>query len=182
MNDFPLFGDSFDICLKNIKRVLVRCEEINLVLCWDKWHYIVPEGIVLEHTISQKGIEVDKAKVTTIEKLPQPHQSRQFILFGTCRLLQNVIKDFSPIARHLTKLLEKDKLVQSPIMITPYWNLSFQLMCIASYFIVGAVLGQRNDKHFHPIYYTRRTLNDSQENYTTTKKKLLTVIFAFDKF
>ncbi|XP_076909979.1 uncharacterized protein LOC143567441 [Bidens hawaiensis] len=55
-------------------------------------------------------------------------------------------------------------------------------MCDASDFTVGAVLGQRKDKHFHPIYYESKTLNDAQENYTTTEKELLAVVFAFDKF
>ncbi|GKB54634.1 reverse transcriptase domain-containing protein [Tanacetum coccineum] len=62
------------------------------------------------------------------------------------------------------------------------WNVPFELMCDASDFAVGAVLGQRIDKKFKPIYYTSKTLNNAQEHYTTTKKELLAVIFCFDKF
>ena len=76
----------------------------------------------------------------------------------------------------------KDKLINAPIMTTPDWTLPFEIMCDASDFAVGAVLGQRKEKHFHPIYYASKTLNDAQENYTTTEKELLAVVFAFEKF
>ncbi|GKC38603.1 reverse transcriptase domain-containing protein [Tanacetum coccineum] len=67
-------------------------------------------------------------------------------------------------------------------MIKPYWSLPFEIMCDASDYAVGAVLGQRIDKHFKSIHYARKTMNEAQENYTTTKKELLAVVFAFDKF
>ncbi|XP_021986441.1 uncharacterized protein LOC110882826 [Helianthus annuus] len=76
----------------------------------------------------------------------------------------------------------KEQLMSAPILISPDWNLPVELMCDASDYAVGAVLGQRKDKHFHPIYYASKTLNDAQENYTTTEKELLAVVFAFDKF
>ncbi|KAD4983021.1 hypothetical protein E3N88_19692 [Mikania micrantha] len=76
----------------------------------------------------------------------------------------------------------KERLVSAPILVVPDWSLPFELMCDASDQAVGAVLGQRRDKHFHPIYYASKTLNDAQENYTTTEKELLAVVFAFDKF
>ncbi|KAD6795899.1 hypothetical protein E3N88_06795 [Mikania micrantha] len=76
----------------------------------------------------------------------------------------------------------KERLVSAPILVAPDWSLPFELMCDASDQAVGAVLGQRREKHFHPIYYASETLNDAQENYTTTEKELLTVVFAFDKF
>ncbi|CAL1377871.1 unnamed protein product [Linum trigynum] len=66
-------------------------------------------------------------------------------------------------------------------MVVPDWPLPFEIMCDASDFAVGAVLGQRRDQHFRPIYYASKTLNDAQENYTTTEKKLMAVVFAFDK-
>ena len=69
MDDFSVYANSFDGCLENLERVLARCEETNLVLNWEKYHFIVEEGIVLGHKISVQGIEVDKAKVDTIGKL-----------------------------------------------------------------------------------------------------------------
>ena len=61
MDDFSIFGSSFDNCLHNLELVLRRCEESNLVLNWEKCHFMVREGIVLGHWISKSGIEVDKA-------------------------------------------------------------------------------------------------------------------------
>ena len=72
MNDFSVLGNSFDNCLENLISVLIRCEETNLVLNWEKCHFMVQEGIVLGHRISARGIEVDIAKIEVIEKLPPP--------------------------------------------------------------------------------------------------------------
>ncbi|GJY82798.1 reverse transcriptase domain-containing protein [Tanacetum coccineum] len=76
----------------------------------------------------------------------------------------------------------KRELTQTPIMIKPDWSLPFEIICDASDYAVGAVLGQRIDKHFKPIHYANKTMNEAQENYTTTKKELWDVVFAFDKF
>jgi hypothetical protein len=78
--------------------------------------------------------------------------------------------------------LLKSKLTNAPIMIAPDWSLPFELMCDASDYAVGAVLGQRIDKRFKPIYYASKTLQGAQLNYTTTEKELLAIVFAFDKF
>ena len=67
MDDFSVLGKSFDNCLENLRHALIRCEETNLVLNLGKCHFMVKEGIVLGHQISERGIEVDKAKIETIE-------------------------------------------------------------------------------------------------------------------
>nr|GFA11384.1 DNA-directed DNA polymerase [Tanacetum cinerariifolium] len=74
------------------------------------------------------------------------------------------------------------KLTEAPTLIAPNWDLSFELMCDASDFTIGAVLGQRNEKHFKPIHYASKTMNDSETNYTTTEKEMLAVVYAFEKF
>ena len=177
---FSVFGDSFDACLHNLTRVLERCEETNLVLNWEKCHFMVQEGIVLGHKISCKGIEVDRAKIETIEKLPPPTSVKAVRSFlGHAGFYRRFIKDFSKTTRPLTKLLEKDapfvftyeclvafetlktKLINAPIMVAPDWTLPFELMCDGSDVAVGAVLGQWLDKHFQPIYYASKTLNDA---------------------
>ena len=76
----------------------------------------------------------------------------------------------------------KSALVTTPVITAPDWSLPFELMCDASDFAIGAVLGQRKNKIFHSIYYASKTLVDAQINYTTTEKELLAVIFAFEKF
>ncbi|PKI74240.1 hypothetical protein CRG98_005361 [Punica granatum] len=109
MDDFSVFGNSFDDCLKNLASVLKRCGESNRVLNWEKCHFMVQEGIVLGHRISRDGIEVDKAKVEAIEKLPPPPSVRGIRSFlGHAGFYRRFIKDFSKIAKPLCNLLEKD--------------------------------------------------------------------------
>jgi hypothetical protein len=81
MDDFSVYGTSFDICLHNLYKVLQRCEGTNLVLNWEKCHFMVNEGIVLGHKISERGIEVDRAKVEAIEKCPVLGMLKVFIVF-----------------------------------------------------------------------------------------------------
>ena len=72
MDDFSIYGTSFDDCLSNLDRVLQGCEDTSLVLDLEKCHFMVNEGIVLGHKISKRGIEVDKAKVDAIERCHVP--------------------------------------------------------------------------------------------------------------
>nr|GFD49607.1 reverse transcriptase domain-containing protein [Tanacetum cinerariifolium] len=74
------------------------------------------------------------------------------------------------------------KLTEAPILIAPDWDMSFELMCDASDFAIGAVLGKRQDKHFRPIHYASKTMTEAESNYTTTEKEMLTVLYAFEKF
>nr|GEY75300.1 reverse transcriptase domain-containing protein [Tanacetum cinerariifolium] len=76
----------------------------------------------------------------------------------------------------------KKKLTEAPILIAPNWDLPFELMCDASDFAIGAVLGQRYEKHFRPIHYASKTMTDAESNYTTTKKEMFAVVYAFEKF
>nr|GEX47961.1 reverse transcriptase domain-containing protein [Tanacetum cinerariifolium] len=167
----------------------------------EKSHFMVKEGIVLGHKISKNGIEVDKAKVEIIAKLPHPTSVKGIRSFlGHAGFYRRFIKDFSKIARPMTRLLEKDtpfffskecveafqtlkrKLTEAPILIAPDWDLPFELMCDASNFAIGAVLGQRQEKHFRPIHYASKTMTEAESNHTTTKKEMLAVVYAFEKF
>ncbi|XP_070050044.1 uncharacterized protein [Nicotiana tomentosiformis] len=109
MDDFSVVGDSFEEFLDNFDKVLAHCEETNLVLNWEKCYFMVEEGIVLGHKISKDGIEVDKAKIEVISKLPPPtfvKGVRSFL--GRAGFYQRFIKDFSKVVNPLCKLLEKD--------------------------------------------------------------------------
>nr|GEU42235.1 reverse transcriptase domain-containing protein [Tanacetum cinerariifolium] len=127
---------------------------------WKKSHLMVKEGIVLSHKISKEGIEVDKARVDVIDKLPHPTTVKGVCSFlGHVGFYQRFIKDFSKIARPMTRLLEKDtlfffskecveafqtlkrKLTEAHILIALDWDIPFELMCNASDFAIGAVLG-----------------------------------------
>ncbi|MCQ8086687.1 hypothetical protein NP254_23805, partial [Salmonella enterica] len=149
-----------DRCLDHLAEVLKRCEDCNLVLNWEKCHFMVKEGIVLGHRISEKGIEVDRAKVEVIEKLPPPISVKGVRSFlGHAGFYRRFIKNFSKIAHPLCKLLEKksnfnfddaclrafrelkEKLVSTPIIISPDWGQPFEVMCDASGVALGVVLG-----------------------------------------
>ncbi|KAJ9697274.1 hypothetical protein PVL29_009183 [Vitis rotundifolia] len=121
MDDITVYGSVFDECLANLEAVLNRCIEKDLVLNWEKCHFMVFEEL---------------------------------------------------------KLL----LTTAPIVRAPNWQLPFEVMCDASDFAIGAVLGQREDGKPYVIYYASKTLNEAQRNYTTTEKELLAVVFALDKF
>nr|GFC23728.1 hypothetical protein CTI12_AA107640 [Tanacetum cinerariifolium] len=119
---------------------------------------------------------------------------------GHAGFYRRFIKDFSKISRPMTYLLEKNspfifsneciqafqtlkaKLTEAPILIAPNWDQPFELMCDASDFAVGAVLGQRIEKHFQPIHYASKTMNQAKTNYTTTEKEMLAVVYAFENF
>ena len=201
MDDFTVYGDSFDQCLDHLTKVLKRCIETNLVLNYEKCHFMVKEGIVLGHVVSSRGIEVDKAKIDLITSLPYPTNVKDIRSFlGHAGFYRRFIKDFSKIAQPLSRLLQKEvpfnfgddcklsfdtlkgMLTTAPIIQPPDWKLSFELMCDASQYAVGAVLGQRNGKCSHVIYYASKTLTPAQCNYTTTEKELLAIVFAFEKF
>ena len=144
---------------------------------------------------------MDKAKIEVIDKHPLPTSVKGIRRFlGHAGFDRRFIKYFSKIAKHLFMLLEHDRpfnfdenylkdfvelkraLVTALVVVAPDWSMSFELMCDASDHSVGAVLGQRKGKIFHSIYNSSKTLVDAQLNYTTTKKELLAVVFAFDKF
>ncbi|GJU67424.1 reverse transcriptase domain-containing protein [Tanacetum coccineum] len=201
MDDFSVFGNSFSTCLTNLEKMLKRCEDTNLALNWEKSHFMVKEGIVLGHKISKKGIEVDKAKIDVISKLPHPTTVKGIRSFlGHAGFYRRFIKDFSKISRPMTHLLEKNtpfifsedcilafqtlkkKLTEAPILIAPNWDKPFEIMCDASDYAIGAVLGQRIEKHFRPIHYASKTMTEAESNYTTTEKEMLAVVYAFEKF
>ncbi|RDY11583.1 Retrovirus-related Pol polyprotein from transposon 17.6, partial [Mucuna pruriens] len=109
MDDFMVYADSFDACLENLSMVLTRCIDTNLVLNFEKCHFMVIEGIVLGHLVSNRGIKVDKSKIDIITSLPNPTSVRDICSFlGHARFYKRFIKNFSKTALSLSKLLQKD--------------------------------------------------------------------------
>ena len=123
MDDFSILGDSFGKCLENLRSMLIRCKETNLVLNWEKCHFMVQEGIVLGRRIYVRGIEVDKVKIEAIEKLPPLSSVKGIRIFlGHTGFYRHFIKDFSRIAKPLSNLL-----VQG----TPF---EFDKQCVRAFF------------------------------------------------
>jgi hypothetical protein len=152
-----LFAD----CLANLDKVLTRCGEVDLVLIWEKCHFMVKQGIVLGHVISERGIKVDNAKVEAVEKLPPLTDIKSLRSFlGHAGFYRRFIKEFSKITKPLTNLLQKDvpfdfnekclaafptlkrALIAAPIIQLPAWSQPFEIMCDGSDYAVGAMLGQ----------------------------------------
>nr|GEZ12587.1 reverse transcriptase domain-containing protein [Tanacetum cinerariifolium] len=212
-----LMEDDFEPAVQNQRRVnpkihdVIKKEVLKLLDAgliypisdspWEKSHFMVKEGILLGHKISQNRIEVDKAKVGVIAKLPHPTTIKVIHSFlGHAGFYRRITQDFSKIARPMTRLLEKDtpfffskecieafqtlkkKLIEAPILVAPNWDRPFLLKSDASDFAIGAILGQQKTKHFQPIHYVSKTMTDAQAHYTITEKELLAVVYAFGKF
>nr|GEU90327.1 reverse transcriptase domain-containing protein [Tanacetum cinerariifolium] len=167
-----------DVCLlvyamlhaRSKDKMLKRYEDTNLVLNREKCHFMVKEGIVLGQKISKSRIEVDRAKVKVIAKLPHSTFVKEKTPFISSK---EFIESFNTL---------KKKLIEAPILVAPDWDLPFEIMCDASDYVVGAVLGQRKTKHFQSIHYVSNTMTEAQAHYTTTEKELVAVVYAFEKF
>nr|GEX97291.1 reverse transcriptase domain-containing protein [Tanacetum cinerariifolium]GEY57326.1 reverse transcriptase domain-containing protein [Tanacetum cinerariifolium] len=120
---------------------------------------MVKEGIVLSHKIYKNGIEVDKAKVDVIAKLPHP----------------TIVKGIRSFLGHAVS-------IEASILIAPDWDFPFELICDASDFAIGTVLERRQEKHFRPIHYASKTMTKAESNYTITEKEMLAVVYAVKKF
>ncbi|GKV14108.1 hypothetical protein SLEP1_g25025 [Rubroshorea leprosula] len=182
-------------------RAVTRCEEKGLVLNWEKCHFMMSSGIVLGHIALERGIEVDRAKIKLISKLPTPKMVKDVQSFlGHAGFYRRLIQNFSAIAQPLCNLLAKDvefnwtpkceeafqtlvtKLTTALIIQSLDWSLPFEIMCDASNHAVGVVLGKRREGKPFVVYYASITLNSAQRNYSTTEKELLAIVFALDQF
>nr|GEV55343.1 reverse transcriptase domain-containing protein [Tanacetum cinerariifolium] len=185
MDDFSVFGNSFQTCLSHLEKMLKLCEDINLCLNWEKSHFMVKEGIVLDHIISKNGIEVDKAKVEIIAKLPHPTTVKGICSFlGHAGFYRRFIKDFSKIARPMTRLLEKytpfffskecaeafqtlkRKLTEAPILIPPNEICPLSLCAMQATFLSEAIdilkaCHYRPTEGHHGPNYTAKKVFDS---------------------
>ena len=200
MDDFSIFANDFDNFLAHLTKILEVCVIKRLVLSCEKSHFMVREGVVLGHTVSSKGLQVDKAKIEISQNLPLSGtvwDLRSFL--GHVGFYQKFIENFVKVSKLLATLICKDKdfiidkeekhafamlkqaLIDAPILQSPNWDLPFKIMCDASDYVVGAVLGQHLDKKPMVICYASKTLVKAQINYTTIEKELLAVVYALEK-
>ncbi|RDY04078.1 Retrovirus-related Pol polyprotein, partial [Mucuna pruriens] len=193
MDYFTMYDHSFDACLESLSRVLDMCIETNLTLNFEKCHFMVTEGIILGHLVSNRGIEVNRAKIDIIASLSHPASMQEVCSFhghigdsskkfqqNSLAIVQTLTIGCGPCIEAFQEL--KKRLTTTFILQAPDWELPFELMCDASNLEHGAVLGQGVGKHSHVIIYVSCILDSAQANYTTNEKELLVIIFALDKF
>ncbi|CAM8892938.1 unnamed protein product [Rhodiola kirilowii] len=162
VDDFSVYGSSFDWCLSNLTDILRRCVYTNLVLNWEKCHFMVQEG----HAGFYRRFIEDFSKIA------KPL---------TDLLCQDAKFNFDESCFNAFHNL-KYALTFAPVVQPPNWELPFELMRDASDFTMGAVLGQCIDKKLHVIYYASKVLAGAAANYTTTEKEMLAIVFTFETF
>eukprot|EP00253_Pinus_taeda_P025310 PITA_25310 len=174
---------------------------MNLSLSPKKFEFLMTEGTMLGHTISQPGLQVDPNKIAIIQKVPPPQKVRDVQSFlGLAGYYRRFIKDFSKLASPLFSLLGKDvefkwtddcqgaldelkyNLVSAPILRGPNWALPFHIDTDASNKAIGAALGQVEEKLPYTIYFVSKTLSKAEMNYTVIEKEFLAVVHSLNKF
>lgn len=162
---------------------------------------MITEETVLGYKVSNKGIELDKGRIELIEQLSLPSDVKGMKNFiGHASFYKRFINDFAKIAKPLLELFEKEvpyflndecitafhmikrALITTPILQPPKEGEPFEIMSDASDYAVGAVLGQREGKNLNVIHYASRLLDGEQQNFGTTEKEMLAIVFACDKF
>jgi hypothetical protein len=201
MDEFTVYGNTYQEALDNLERVLIRCQEMNLSLSHEKCKMLLIEGVVLGHHVSSKGIKVDPAKIEVIIRLPPPKTQKEVRIFlGHTGYYQWFIENFINITAPMFGLLIKDvdflwieqcqtafetlkdKLFVTPVLRGPNWTLPFHISTDASDTAIGGVLGHKEDQHSYAIYFVSKNLSPAELNYIVTKKEFLAVVHAINTF
>lgn len=201
MDDIIIFSPSLEQHKIDLDRVLNKLKEANLKIQLDKCEFFRKEVQFLGHTVSEDGVRPNQDKIETIKNWPLPtteKQVRQFL--GILGYYRRFIKDFAKLVKPLTLLLRKDNefeitpeiefcfekckqiLMRDPVLIHPDFSKEFILTTDASDFAIGAVLSQGPIGKDRPIAYASRTLNRTEENYSTTEKEFLAMYWAVKHF
>jgi hypothetical protein len=201
MDDFTVYGNTYQESLDNLNKLLIICQEMNLSLSHEKCKMLLTEGVVLGNHVSSEGIKVDPAKFEVIVKLPPPKTQKEVRIFlGHARYYQRFIENFKNIVaqmfRFLTKDIDffwtdqcqttfetlKDKLYAAPVLRGPNWALPFHISTDASDIPIGGLLGQKEDQQSYAIYFVSKNLSPTELNYTITENEFLVVVHAINKF
>ncbi|KAM0735103.1 Retrovirus-related Pol polyprotein from transposon 17.6 [Formica fusca] len=201
LDDIVIYGASLEDHNKRLKEVLQRPRENNLKLQPDKCEFLRKEVIYLGHIISENGISPDPSKLTAIKEFPTPKKVKDIQSFiGLAGYYRKFIEDFSKIAKPLTKLTKKtekfewtmeqqnafeilkERLMTAPVLMYPDFNQEFIVTTDASDYAIGAVLSQGKVGNDRPIAYASRVLSRAEQNYNTTEKELLAIVWAVKHF
>eukprot|EP00253_Pinus_taeda_P004185 PITA_04185 len=201
MDDFTPYGSNFQEALANLAKFLDKCIEMDLSLSPKMCEFLMTEGTMLGHAISQQGLQVDPNKIAIIQRVPPPQKVRDVQSFlGLVGYYRRFIKHFSKLASPLFGLLGKDvefiwtdhcqealdtlksKFVTAPILRGPNWALPFHIHTDASNKAIGVALGQIDEKLPYAIYFISKNLSKAELNYTVTEKELLVIVHSLNKF
>ena len=201
LDDIVIYGSSLEDHNKRLTEVLQRLREANLKLQPDKCEFLRKEVNYLGHVISEDGISPDPAKLQAIRDFPEPQKVKDVQSFiGLAGYYRKFIKEFSKIAKPLTKLTKKtekfawaaeqqiafntlkEKLTTAPVLQYPDFTKEFNVTTDASDYAIGAVLSQGPIGNDRPIAYASRILNRAEQNYSTTEKELLAIVWAVKHF
>jgi hypothetical protein len=201
MDEFIVYGNTYQEALDNLEKVLIRCQEMNLSLSHEKCKMLLTEGVVLGHHVSSEGIKVVLAKIEVIIRLPPPKTQKEVRIFlGHAGYYRRFIESFIKIVTPMFRLLIKDvdfvwteqfqttfeivkaKLFVALVLRGPNWNLPFHISTDASNTAIGVVLGKKKYQQSYAIYFVRNNLSPTKLNYTVTEKEFLAVVHAIKKF
>ncbi len=183
----------------HLKLIFEKCRLYRICLNPEKCVFMVRQGKILGHIVSKNGISTDFEKIRVIVELPRPRNAKQVQGFmGHCGYYRRFIYMYAIIAKPLYALITKFEwveeceesfhklkayLISAPILKSPDWNLIFHVHIDASNFAIGAILAQPGEKNMDfPISYASRQLNDAEQNYTTTEREGLGMVYAVKKF
>ncbi|GBP97604.1 Retrovirus-related Pol polyprotein from transposon 297 [Eumeta japonica] len=198
LDDIIIFSTSLQEHLESITKIFQRLKEVNLKIQLDKSEFMKKETKFLGHVVSEEGIRPNPDKIACVQQFPLPKTQKEIKQFlGLAGYYRKFMKDYSKIAKPMTRYLKKDSVVEfknleyiesfeslkrlltnSPVLAYPDFNQKFVLQTDASKFALGAVLSQNG----HPICYASRSLNGAEQNYSTIEKELLAIVWSTKYF
>lgn len=201
MDDIIIFGTSLEEHLQNIKLIFQRLRDTNLKVQVDKCEFLRKEIDFLGHLVTQEGIKPNPKKLKAITNYPLPKTTKQIKSFlGITGFYRKFIKNYAHIAKPLTNCLKKGNKIQHteeflnafntlkslltnpPILAYPDFEKPFLLTTDASNYALGAVLSQKGVTGEKPVSYISRTLNDTEQKYSTIEKELLAIVWSCKMF
>lgn len=201
IDDIIIYGKTIEEHNKNLRTLFERLRQVGLKLQPDKCEYLRPELEYLGHVISEHGIQPNPNRIVKVKNYPVPKNPKEIKQFlGLVGYYRKFIKDFSKVAKPLTRLLQKSstfewtneqqhsfdllktKLISQPVLSYPDWNRPFVLTTDASNEAIGAILSQGTIGKDKPLAFASRTLNKAETRYSTTEKELLAIVWATKHF
>lgn len=197
LDDIIIYSKSLQEHINRLKNVFIKCRQANIKIQLDKSEFLHKSVKYLGHIITPDGVKPDPSKISAIKNFPVPKTRTEIKSFlGLFGYYRKFVKDFAKITKFLTVCLKKENkiihtseflenfeycktlLTNEPLLQYPNFNKPFELTTDASKYALGAVLSQEGK----PICYASRTLNDTEQKYTTIERELLAIVWATKQF